>query len=121
VKIPYISIILLLGIVLFSFFGNYFYMTSAYELNTAAILLPPSSEHIMGTDRLGRDLFARMMEGGKVSLLIGVGSAMIASFLGLIIGVSAGFFRANVDKGIIIMIDLFLTFPTFFLLIMFSA
>jgi peptide/nickel transport system permease protein len=108
---------ILLFIILFSFFGDYIYHTSAFELDKTAILLPPSSSHLMGTDRLGRDVLARMIEGGRVSLLIGVGSAMIASLLGLIIGVSAGFFQGKVDKGIIIMIDLFLTFPTFFLLL----
>ncbi len=71
----------------------------------------------MGTDRLGRDVLARMFEGGKVSLSIGVGSAVIASFVGLMVGVSAGFFRGKSDKLIIILIDLFLTFPTFFLLL----
>ncbi len=116
-KFPLFSIMILSMIVLFSFLGSYIYTISPFELDKTAILLPPSSEHLMGTDRLGRDLFARMIEGGRVSLLIGVGSAMIASFLGLIIGVSAGFFRGNVDRGIIIMIDLFLTFPTFFLLL----
>jgi peptide/nickel transport system permease protein len=71
----------------------------------------------MGTDRLGRDVMARIIEGGKVSLSIGVGSAVISSFIGLMVGVSAGFFKGKSDKLIIILIDLFLTFPTFFLLL----
>ncbi len=100
-----------------SFFGSFFYQISPYELDKTSILLPPSTEHIMGTDRLGRDVFARIMEGGKVSLGIGVGSALISSFIGLIVGVTAGFFRGKSDKLIVILIDLFLTFPTFFLLL----
>lgn len=95
----------------------YFYRVSPYELNPNAILLPPTFEHIFGTDRLGRDLFARLMQGGQVSLIIGVLSAFIASFTGLIIGVSAGYFKGLVDKSIVVLIDLFLTFPTFFLLL----
>ncbi len=95
----------------------YFYRVSPYELNPNAILLPPSLKHIFGTDRLGRDLFARLMQGGQVSLIIGVLSAFIASFTGLIIGVSAGYFKGLVDKSIVVLIDLFLTFPTFFLLL----
>jgi peptide/nickel transport system permease protein len=71
----------------------------------------------MGTDRLGRDVMARIIEGGKVSLSIGVGSAVISSFIGLMVGVSAGFFKGKSDKLIIILIDLFITFPTFFLLL----
>ncbi len=116
-KIPYISILLLVIIIFMSFFGNLFYHVSPFELDKAAILLSPSSEHLMGTDRLGRDVMARILEGGKVSLSIGVGSAIIASFIGLMVGVSAGFFRGKSDKFIIILIDLFLTFPTFFLLL----
>jgi len=90
---------------------------SAYDLNPTAILLPPSFEHLLGTDRLGRDLFARLMAGGQISLVIGILSALISSFLGLMIGISAGFFQKNVDKMVIVFIDLFLTFPTFFLLL----
>lgn len=95
----------------------YFYHGSAYDLNPSAILLPPSFEHLLGTDRLGRDLFARLMIGGQVSLIIGILSALISSIVGLMIGISAGFFQKGVDKFIIVLIDLFLTFPTFFLLL----
>ena len=57
------------------------------------------------------------MQGGQISLTIGVLSAFIASFVGLIVGISAGFFKGIVDKSIVVLIDLFLTFPTFFLLL----
>ena len=116
-RVPYISIILLMIVVISSYFGSLFYSQSAYELDPSSILLPPSASHLFGTDRLGRDLFARILEGGKVSLTIGIFSAVFSSFLGLMIGVIAGFFKGNIDKGIVIAIDLFLTFPTFFLLL----
>jgi peptide/nickel transport system permease protein len=117
VKKPYFSIIILISIFAFSFLGGLVYTTSAYDLDAASILVGPSFEHPFGTDRLGRDLLARVIEGGKVSLIIGVGSAFIASFLGLILGATAGFFRGGVDKSFVVMVDLFLTFPTFFLLL----
>ncbi len=79
--------------------------------------MPPSTLFPLGTDRLGRDILARLIEGGKVSLLIGIGSAFIASFVGLMLGATAGYFRGKVDKGFVVMVDLFLTFPTFFLLL----
>ncbi len=116
-KRPYISIALLASILLFTFGGELFYSVSPYKLDPHAILLPPSPAHPLGTDRLGRDLLARIIEGGKNSIIIGVGSALIASFIGLIAGVSAGFFRGLVDKFFVIVVDLFLTFPTFFLLL----
>lgn len=114
---PKFSIFILLFVFIFSFLGSFFYGVDAYSLNSAAILLPPSSEYFLGTDRLGRDILARLIEGGKVSLIIGVGSAFIASLIGLILGSMAGYFRGNIDKGFVVLVDLFLTFPTFFLLL----
>ncbi len=114
---PIISIAILLFVFMFSFFGLFIYSGDAYTLNSASILTSPSMEYFLGTDRLGRDILARLMEGGKVSLIIGVGSAFIASVLGLVLGSIAGYYRGVVDKGFIITVDLFLTFPTFFLLL----
>jgi len=114
---PKISISIIIGIFTLSFFGGFIYQIDPYTLNSQKILLPPSMEHIMGTDRLGRDIFARVIEGGKVSLIIGVGSAFIASLIGLFLGSLAGYFRGVVDKAFVIGVDLFLTFPTFFLLL----
>lgn len=104
-------------IFLLCFLFPYMYELSAYDLNPTQILLPPSQEHILGTDRLGRDLLARVMQGGQISLIIGILSSIIASFMGLMVGISAGFFQKGTDKIIIVLIDLFLTFPTFFLLL----
>lgn len=99
------------------FFGNFLYILSPYELNPNAILESPSWGHIFGTDRLGRDIFARILQGGQTSLIIGFLSASITSLIGLFIGINAGYFKGNIDKSITIIIDLFLTFPTFFLLL----
>jgi len=114
---PKFSIAVIIGIFIFSFFGSYLYQVDPYTLDSSKILLKPSSLHVMGTDRLGRDILARIIEGGKISLIIGVGSALIASLIGLLLGSIAGYFRGYVDKAFIITVDLFLTFPTFFLLL----
>lgn len=114
---PIFSISILFLVFTFSFFGLFFYDMDAYTLNTSSILVSPSQEHFLGTDRLGRDILARLMQGGQVSLIIGVGSAFIASVIGLLLGSMAGYFRGTTDKAFIVMVDLFLTFPTFFLLL----
>lgn len=114
---PKVSIFILASVFILSFFGSNFYSVDAYMLDSSAILVPPSWEHLLGTDRLGRDILARLIEGGKVSLIIGVGSAFIASIIGLVLGSTAGYFRGNIDKGFVVLVDLFLTFPTFFLLL----
>ena len=112
-----IALYLLLTVILATFLLPFFYTVSAYELNPTKILQAPSFEHIFGTDRLGRDIFARILEGGQTSLIIGFLAASISSILGLVIGITAGYFKGNIDKTITILIDLFLTFPTFFLLL----
>jgi len=111
------SFFLISIIIVGAFIGPAVYTVSPFELDPSKILLSPSSDHIMGTDRLGRDIFARILNGGQTSLIIGFLSAMIASLIGLVVGISAGYFRGNYDKSITIIIDLFLTFPTFFLLL----
>ena len=114
---PKVSIFLLVFIILFSFLGSFFYTVDPTLLSKTDILLPPSMNHLFGTDRLGRDILARVIEGGQVSLLIGIGSALISSFVGFILGAMAGYFKGIVDKTFVVMVDLFLTFPTFFLLL----
>ncbi len=108
---------ILFTLIILVFIMPFFYTTSAYALNPSEILSDPSWAHPFGTDRLGRDILARILEGGQTSLIIGFLSAAISSIIGLFIGINAGYFKGNIDKTITIVIDLFLTFPTFFLLL----
>lgn len=111
------AVFLLLTTIMAMFLLPFFYTVSPYELDPSKILQAPSLEHFFGTDRLGRDVFARVLEGGQTSLIIGFLAAMFSSIFGLMIGITAGYFKGNVDRAITISIDLFLTFPTFFLLL----
>lgn len=113
----YISVVLLAGVILLSSFGSMFYAVDPSYFDKDSILLSPSPEHWFGTDRLGRDLFARLIEGGQVSLIIGFLSALLSTFIGLLYGVSAALIRGGFDKLFIVTVDLFLTFPTLFLLL----
>ncbi len=112
-----IASIILISLIFLVFLMPFIYTVSPYELNPKLILDSPSFEHFFGTDRLGRDVLARILQGGQTSLIIGFLSAGISSLIGLFIGINAGYFKGNIDKGITILIDLFLTFPTFFLLL----
>lgn len=111
------ALYLLITTVLLVFLMPFIYTVSPYELNPDKILQAPSLEHLFGTDRLGRDVLARVLEGGQTSLIIGFLAAAISSIIGLFIGINAGYFKGNIDRSITIIIDLFLTFPTFFLLL----
>ena len=112
-----VALYLLIAVILTVFLLPFLYTISPYELNPTKILQAPSLEHLFGTDRLGRDMLARVLNGGQTSLIIGFLAASISSIVGLFIGINAGYFKGNIDKTITIMIDLFLTFPTFFLLL----
>ncbi len=112
-----VALYLLIAVILAIFLLPFLYTVSPYQLDPTKILQAPSFEHLFGTDRLGRDMLARVLQGGQTSLIIGFLAATISSIVGLFIGINAGYFKGNIDKSITITIDLFLTFPTFFLLL----
>lgn len=107
----------ILFLVLFCFVGPLVYQVDPTSFDKNMILNPPSFSAPFGCDRLGRDMLSRMMQGGQNSLIIGLMASLISTLLSLAIGVSAGFYRGVVDKVTIVAIDLFLTVPTFFLLL----
>jgi peptide/nickel transport system permease protein len=80
-------------------------------------LEPPSFKHIMGTDELGRDLFTRILYGGRVSLSIGVMAMGLAVFVGATVGGLAGFYGGWVDNILMRFTDMMLAFPQLFVLI----
>jgi peptide/nickel transport system permease protein len=81
----------------------------------------PSTAHPMGTDSLGRDLLTRIMFGGRVSLTVGVLAMTVAITLGVLVGGLAGFYGGVVDTMLMRFVDMMLSFPRLFLLILFSV
>ena len=64
----------------------------AYSTDTSSMLLPPSGAHLMGTDNVGRDIFTRVLLGGKASLTVGVSAALIAGAVGFAVGLYAAYY-----------------------------
>jgi peptide/nickel transport system permease protein len=87
------------------------------ETNLRAIMEAPSLVHPFGTDRMGRDVLARTLEGVKVSLLVGFSVAAIALVAGMILGTLAGFFGGLIDRVVMTVVDIFLAFPSLLLAI----
>lgn len=83
----------------------------AFDLNFMAINKPPVKDHIMGTDALGRDVFMRLMLGGRVSLTVGFFAAIIATLIGVTLGGIAGFFGGKTDNLIMRFTDTMMCFP----------
>ncbi|WP_285907184.1 ABC transporter permease [Pseudodesulfovibrio pelocollis] len=86
-------------------------------INVDALLRAPSAEHLMGTDALGRDVFSRILFGGRVSLWVGFVAVGIATSIGLVLGLMAGYFGRLVDEIIMRGVDVMLCFPSFFLIL----
>ncbi len=82
---------------------------------------PPSSAHIMGMDFSGRDVFSRILYGGRISLLIGFSSMITAILLGTFLGAVAGYFGGWIDNIVMRLTDVMLSFPLYLLLFVLSA
>lgn len=87
-------------------------------VNLRAMNQPPSLDHPFGTDRTGRDIFARVLYGGQVSILIGLGSAVLAAILGVIIGVYAGYVGGWLDWIAMRVSEIFMSFPQIILVLL---
>jgi peptide/nickel transport system permease protein len=91
------------------------------ETNPAHGVEPPSSEHWLGTDTEGRDVFARMLYGTRISLTIGVVAVAIYVTIGVVLGALAGYFGGWVDIVVSRFIEVMICFPSFFLILTLAA
>lgn len=80
-------------------------------------MAPPSPRHPLGTDDLGRDELARVLYGGRVSLLVGLTAMLVGSAIGIVLGSIAGYRGGWVDTLVMRLVDLVLSFPAIFLLL----
>ncbi len=81
----------------------------------------PCSGHPLGTDDVGRDLFARLLYGGRISLFVGIMSTIISVLIGIPLGLIAGYFRGIAETVIMRIADAFMSFPTMVLILVLVA
>ena len=91
--------------------------TSDYTAFSAA----PGGAHILGTDAIGRDVFARLMYGGRTSLLVGFVSTLISCAIGVPLGLVAGYARGKAEAVIMRIADIFMSFPSIVLILVLVA
>jgi peptide/nickel transport system permease protein len=109
--------VFLLATIVFAFFAP---LISPYDptyIDTKNILTAPSSEHIFGTDTLGRDIFSRIIYGSRISLSVGFIAVGIAVLIGIFLGSMAGYYGGRADSILMRFVDIMLCFPTFFLIL----
>lgn len=115
------GLILLALIVLLVTLGPLVSPYSPDQIDLLARSQPPSAEHWLGTDQTGRDIFARTVAAGRVSLLVGLLSTLISVLVGTTLGALAGYFGGWVDNVIMRFVDVVMTFPSIIVLLTLAA
>ena len=113
-----IGSIFILLVILAVVFAPIFYTTPIDKIDFLSSAAPPSRSHPFGTDALGQDQLARILQGGRVSLTVGIASMLVAIFLGTLVGAIAGFYGGIVDGLLMRITDLFLALPQLPLLLL---
>jgi peptide/nickel transport system permease protein len=106
-----IGLVLVLVVVSSAVFANWIAPFDPVKINVRARLLPPSTEHLLGTDQIGRDIFSRVLMGGRIALKVAIFSITIALSFGLMLGLIAGYGPAWLDGIIILFFDTIRSFP----------
>ena len=119
-KLAFFSSIFILGLVFLAFITPFIAPYSYSEQNLLLGAAPPSSEYILGTDVLGRDLFTRMLYGSRVSLLVGFLATLVALTIGVLWGSIAGYLGGRTDSLMMRIVDILdgLPFVIFLILIL---
>ncbi|MCX6458769.1 MAG: ABC transporter permease [Actinobacteria bacterium] len=116
-----VGLVVIAALVVFSYIGPLIWSASPNDTDLLVILQPPSSVHPFGTDDVGRDVLARMMVGGQVSLNIGVAAAALGCAIGVVYGAISGFAGGRLDSVMMRFVDGMLAIPVLVLLIVLAA
>lgn len=116
-KLAVIGAIVLFIIMVMAIFAPWITQYPYQQQNLLNKLQSPNADHWLGTDRYGRDVFARILYGARVSLLVGFASVAGAITIGTIVGSVAGYFGGKIDSFLMRLVDVVISIPTLFLLI----
>lgn len=112
-----IWVIILCIIVLSSIFAPFISKYNPVEVKLGNVLQKPGANHIMGTDAMGRDVFSRVLYGGRVSLSVGFISVIISTIIGIIYGGISGYSGGKIDNFMMRILDIFLAVPTLIIML----
>lgn len=120
-KLAMVSLIFLIIVSILSFLAPYITTADVTRINIGEMSLKPSADHWLGTDKSGRDVFTRLLYGGRISLLVGISCTFFVIFLGTLVGSIAGYFGGNVDSLLMRFTDFILNFPFLVFVIVLNA
>lgn len=117
-KMAIFGLVMLVLLVLYSFGGALIFTEEyANQTNTSNRLQPPSREHPFGTDTVGRDILARTIYGGQISLMIGVFAVLVETIAGVLIGAASGYYGGRIDSILMRFTEAMFIIPSLFLLL----
>ncbi|EAR52729.1 ABC transporter membrane-spanning permease - oligopeptide transport [Oceanicola granulosus HTCC2516] len=120
-RLAVVGLVIFASIILLSLAAPLIAQHDPKSPNLRAMLDPPSAEHWFGTDRTGRDIFARVLYGGRVSILVGLGSALLSALIGVVIGVYSGYVGGWLDWVAMRISEIFMSFPQIILVLLLVA
>ncbi|ALC91860.1 peptide ABC transporter permease [Bacillus sp. FJAT-18017] len=120
-KLAMTSLIFLLIVSIVSFLAPYITTADITRINIGEMSLKPSADHWLGTDKSGRDVFTRLLYGGRISLMVGISCTVFVVFLGTLVGSIAGYFGGSIDNLLMRFTDFVLNFPFLVFVIVLNA
>ena len=120
-KMAVFGIVIFIIISVACFLGPYLYNANPTKVNVLNTLQEPTIKHILGTDKLGRDVFIRILYGGRLSIFIGFGSALGAAFIGILVGCYSSYKGGMLDAVILRITEIIMSFPRMILVLMMVA
>lgn len=119
-KVALLAIVVLLTIGVMTVIGPYLSGYAFEEVDSSKINLKPNHEHWFGTDGLGRDLFSRVWQAGRTSMIIGIFGALISTFVGSIYGAVAAYYGGRVDMFMMRLVEVLTSIPYLIVVILIS-
>jgi peptide/nickel transport system permease protein len=116
-RIAFASLVFIVAITLAALLAPYLSPYDPYAMQLPEARKPPSLEHPLGTDKLGRDTLTRVLVGGRVSIAVATAAVLISTVIGTVLGLIAGYWQGWLDAVISRVTDIFMAFPLFVLLI----
>ncbi|MDR2759717.1 MAG: ABC transporter permease [Spirochaetaceae bacterium] len=119
-KLALVGLFIVLIFILSAVFAPLLAPYSPYEIGSG-FESAPSGKHILGTDQIGRDVLSRLIYGARVSLSVGIGTTLVTTFLGVLLGLHSGYFGGTVDIIIMRAAEVLMSFPTLILIMVVSS
>jgi peptide/nickel transport system permease protein len=117
-RLAVIGLIFVILTISASIFAPFVTQYDPQKVDLRSMLKPPSSDHILGTDKIGRDVFARIIYGGRISILVGLGSALGAALIGVSIGAYTGYRGGWWDSIFLRISEIVMSFPQIILVLL---